>query len=425
MKIVHISLDAGTASSLPALRRDLESGDVFVVAPGKDFRRRFAGLLDQQLVARIDAHDALAVLAGELKEMAPSPEFQKEADAAVERIYTVLCQGMSLSFRDSSLTDYLHAMLVRLCGRCFASMIGAESFVDGREVILCESNNGLPLIDWALTEKQVKALLSGPGTKVVAGFYGRKVTGETLPLGQGGSELTASILAALLNADKVRYCVGGLRVRGSARLTYDEAAQRFSSGDPVFPPALLPARKAGIPSELVDLSGACALTISTAAEGSVEQGITGVVRSGAMNLLTVYGSALLGSVGISSALFGILAREGVNIHFISQSLAEYSISFAVKREDDAKAVRALKALLADTSRSNYTDLSYTDVPVEILSVFGQGMRHVPGISARVYSALGAAGVNVIAASQGGEELSISVVVDETQATCAEEALEKL
>jgi aspartokinase/homoserine dehydrogenase 1 len=144
-----------------------------------------------------------------------------------------------------------------------------------------------------------------------------------------------------------------------------------------------------------------------------------------MTLLTVYGSGLLGSVGISSALFGILAKEGVNIHFISQSVAEYSISFAVKRPDTEQAKRALDALISNTFRSSFTDLSYTSVPVEIVSVFGQGMRHVPGISGRVYSALGAAGVNVVASSQGGEELSISVVVGEADAQKAKEALERL
>ena len=428
MKVCHVLLDADAAKTAAAVLRGAGKGDVVVVAPGKALCERFDAALHRQLVGREDAYGDLLSIGAFLKGLAPDDAFASEADAAVERIHTVLCQGMSLSFRDNSLTDYLRAMLVQLSGQCFASILAAGASVDGREVILSESNNGIPVIDWVLTEKTVKTLPDAAALKVVAGSYGRKVTGETVSLGHAGSELTASLFAAVLGAGAVRYYVPGFSYAESAVLTYDEAAQRFSSGEPVYPPAMQPARKAGIPAEIVDPAedGKVVLTIAPVREGVVAKGITGVVRSGAMDLLTVYGSGLLGSVGISSALFGVLARSGVNIHFISQSLSEYSISFAVKRSDGEKAVQALETLLADTaSRSAFADLSYTVVPVEIVSVFGQGMRSVPGISGKVYSALGNAGVNVVAASQGGEELSISIVVGEADAQRAKEALERL
>ena len=410
--IAHVLLDEGSAREFPFLRRDLRAGDCVVVAPGKTLSGAYDAVLERQLVDRADAHAELLSLISRLKALAPDPAFQRKADAAAENIYSVLCQGMSLSFRDNGLTDYLHALFVQLCGQCLGAALGAQTVLDGREVILCESNNGIPMIDRPLTEKRIAELKGRASLTVVSGSFGRKVTGETVNLGTGGSELTASILAAVLQARAIRHYVSGFAYAESAALTYEEAAQRFSSGEPVYPPAMLPARKAAIPVEVAGLD----------TEGKL---LTGVVRSGAMTLLTVYGSGLLGSVGISSALFGILAKEGVNIHFISQSVAEYSISFAVKRPDTEQAKRALDALISNTFRSSFTDLSYTSVPVEIVSVFGQGMRHVPGISGRVYSALGAAGVNVVASSQGGEELSISVVVGEADAQKAKEALERL
>ena len=425
--IAHVLLDEGSAREFPFLRRDLRAGDCVVVAPGKTLSGAYDAVLERQLVDRTDAHAELLSLISRLKALAPDPAFQRKADAAAENIYSVLCQGMSLSFRDNGLTDYLHALFVQLCGQCLGAALGAQTVLDGREVILCESNNGIPLIDRPLTEKRISELKGRASLTVVSGSFGRKVTGETVNLGTGGSELTASILAAVLQARAIRHYVSGFAYAESAALTYEEAAQRFSSGEPVYPPAMLPARKAAIPVEVagLDTEGKLLLTIGPAPEGRAPEGITGVVRSGAMTLLTVYGSGLLGSVGISSALFGILAKEGINIHFISQSVAEYSISFAVKRPDTEQAKRALDALISNTFRSSFTDLSYTSVPVEIVSVFGQGMRHVPGISGRVYSALGAAGVNVVASSQGGEELSISVVVGEADAQKAKEALERL
>lgn len=425
MKVSHLFLEDAAFRHAEGVLRSVGAGDVLVVSPGETLRAGFDAVLKRQLSDRLDAHDALEALVAPLRGWAGSDAFSEAADAAVDRIYTVLCQGMSLTFRDNTLTDYLRAMFVQLCGACAASMLHAPVFVDGREIILCESLGGLPVIDWPLTEKKFSQL-DGSVLTVISGGYGRKVTGETVHLGEGGSFLTANLAASFLHASAVQYFTAGFRYGGSAHLTYEEAAQRFSSGKPVYPPAMLAAKKAGIPSEIIPLEGnAVALTILPASEGPVSKGITGVVSSGPMTLLTVYGSGLLGSVGISSALFGLLARDGINIHFISQSLSEYSISFAVKREDAPKAEKALATLLSDTARSRYAELSYADLPVEIISVFGQGMRHVPGISGRVYSALGQAGVNVVASSQGGEELSISIVVLEEEAKRAQEALEAL
>ena len=270
------------------------------------------------------------------------------------------------------------------------------------------------VVDRVLTDQAIAAL-PRKGVTFIAGGFGRKVTGETVSLGRGGSELTANIFGAVLQAGSVRCYVPEFRDETLSALSYEEAAQRFAQDGPVYPPALLPAKKAGLNLEVI---GETSLRIAPADALTGGKGITGVVVSGPMNLLTVYGTGLLGSVGISSAIFGLLAGKGINIHFISQSLSEYSISFAVKRTDAAMAEEAIRSLIC----GQLTDLSYDNRAVEIVSVFGQRMKHVPGISGKVYSALGEAGVNVIASSQGGEELSISIVVEEADAALAREAL---
>lgn len=409
-------MESHFGDDLKAIRPGMGRGDVLVVAPGRAFAGPFEAVLEQQLVRRQDASAALRALGAELKALAGTPAFDAYADAAVERIHSVLCQGMSLSFGDNGLTDYLKAQFTSLCGRCAASLIGADAVVEGGELIVCEVTGGIPVVDATLTRQNILAL-PREGVTVVSASYGRKVTGETVALGQAGSELTACLIGAALGAT-VRFYVDEATIGGvPARLTYDEASQRFASGYPLYPPAIFPARKAGLTLEVGTPEG---VRFVIAPPENVEKGIKGVLASDPMSLITVFGTGLQGSIGISSALFGVLARSGVNIHFIAQTLSEYSITFAVRRSCTEAAEEAVRSLISDPSRS---DLSFDTCPVVILSVFGQGMRNVPGISGRVYSALGNAGINVIAASQGGEELSISIVVEEADAARALETLQ--
>jgi Aspartokinases len=425
MHVFHLLADSGLKENLGVISQSFDLGDVLVVSPGQDILSSFDNILDRQLNQKRESKKEMEELRMCFKKLCADEEFQTEVDSTLDRVNNTLHQAMSLTFRDNSLIYYVKAYIVNLCARCAGFFIKDSEVVDGRMSILCESNNGIPVVDWKLTQE---AVLSLPRQKrlIVGGAYGRKVSGETVDLGKRGSELTANIIGAVFNAASVRFYVAGFTYSESASLTYEEAAQRFSGGEPVYPPSMLPAKKAGLKLEVADTqSGKTILTIASVPDEQISKGITGVVVSDPMSLFTVYGTGLLGSIGISSAIFGILAKNGINIHFISQSLSEYSISFAVKRTREAAATKAIHSLIDDTCQANFNDLSFSTVPVEIVSVFGQGMRNVPGISGKVYSALGNAGVNVIASSQGGEELSISIVVAEADAPKAAEALFKI
>lgn len=442
MKVYHILLDSNAAADAYALGKILRSGDVVVTCPGKELKARFSACVEDQLVRKKDSSAEVEAL-GEFFKALPGEDlgsgalqqYYAEVDTTVSRIISLLDEGMSLTFRDNSLIEYLDAFLVVLCAKCFAAALAAGSpegsaltpaVVDGRSLIVCENSGGVPVIDWTLTGKNLKAI-SADGITVVAGAYGRKVQGETVALGKRGSELTANIIGSVAGASAVAFLVRSFTYEGASGVTYEEAAQIFSSGKPLYPRAMLPARKAGVPIELCSLEkgGEKVLTISAESSGTKENGITGVVCSDPMTLFTVYGTGLLGNIGISSAIFGALASSGVNVHFISQASAEYSVSFAVRRKMASKAEEALRTLIADTYQAQYNDLSYSLKEVGIVSVFGYRMRNVPGISGKVYSIIGQAGINVIAASQGGEEMSISIVVDEKDAPATVACLSKL
>ena len=423
MKVFHVLLDAHIQGYVEVLKKNMSAGDVLVVSPGKELSAQYEAILSKQLTTKRDALGDLKALGHQFKSQAADPVFHQQVDEFIQRVYAILCQGMSLSFQDNSLSLFLNGHLVLVCSQCLASLLGVENVVDGRDLIICESNNGLPVIDWPLTERNISNLASDSVT-LVAGAYGRKVTGETIDLGKHSSELTANIIGAILHAEVVRFYVKAFDYVESARLSYEEAAQCFSGGVPIYPPTMLPAKNAGVALEVADLDkdGTVFVTISSHHEQEVVRGISGVFASEPMSLVTVYGTGLLGSVGISSVIFDMLAKKGINIHFISQSLSEYSISFAVKRMKEALAEEVLQALIDDKAQTRLYDLSYSIRPVGILSVYGQGMRNIPGISGKIYTALGNEGINVVAASQGGEELSISIVVEEKDAERAKTAL---
>lgn len=426
MKVFHYLLGSHIKKQdVSVIQRSLKVGDILVVSPEKDLFARYDTILDKQLVEKRDTLQDLNELADMFKTMSTDVSFHKEVDNIFERVYSVLCQGMSLSFQDNSLHTYLKGYLVQMCSRCVSSLIGSCKVVDGRELIICESNNGIPVVDWKLTEQNIKDILKD-GIIVVGGAYGRKVTGEISELGKHSSELTANIIGSVLKSDVVRFYVSGVGAE-EIHLSYEEAAQCFSGGFPIYPPAMIPARNAEIPIEVADLDedGKVVIRISPMQDSEIIRDISGVFVSEPMSLVTVYGTGLLGSVGISSIIFDLLAKNGINIHFISQSLSEYSISFAVKRSKAGLAEQLLETLVNDKMHSQISDLSFNIRPVSIVSVYGQGIKNLPGISGKVYTALGNEGINVIAASQGGEELSISIVISEEDVNRAKAALEAL
>jgi aspartokinase/homoserine dehydrogenase 1 len=205
-------------------------------------------------------------------------------------------------------------------------------------------------------------------------------------------------------------------------LTYEEAAVFCSVSDGVLAPAaLLPMMKANLPVYVIDVANPARRTSVTETKPVTEQAITGYVVEEGFALINVRGTGLVGRVGVSSSIFGALARGGVNIRFISQPSSEFCITVAVAAEDLPAARAALSALYND-GQVALDDAVDVVEDVCLFSVCGNGMKNVPGTSGRIYSALGAYGVSIISAAQGGDELTISFVIRASDRAAAEEAL---
>ena len=196
-------------------------------------------------------------------------------------------------------------------------------------------------------------------------------------------------------------------------LTYSEAAELSNFGAKVlYPPAVWPATKNKIPILIKNTFEPENPGTLINREGNVENTlpVTGITHVGGISLITVFGNGLMGQVGTSYRLFGAIADQGINIVFIAQASSEYSISFAVKDEDGQKALDVIrKNLEADEIHGSYIDVAI-EKEMAIIAVVGNRMRMTPGISARIFTALGNSNVNVVATAQGGSELNVSVIV---------------
>lgn len=424
MIVKSIAPEKGLVGQLPALISD---DCVVVVRPRNELRELVKNAIHRQLYQKDDATSEYAALETYFTSMCGEPSFVAEVKRTVEAISQYLTQGMIFHFAYKSLEDYTMTRCSQLSARLVSTICGGR-FVDGCDLMVCEEKDGNVLVDWQSSSEQIRSKCMGEGIVVVSGGYGRTSTGSNVRIGRGGSDLMTTAIASVLGADKVEVFATGGTLPGVTSLTYEEAAHLMSADDaPIFPPAMWPAMKTGIPIVVKNVCDPSAPDIVISAQGDERpQGtFTGIVVDSDTTLFTVYGSGLLGSVGLSSNLFTALARKGINIRFISQSSAEYSISFAIRRADADAAQEAIAELIDETQYLQPGDILMVQRQVSIVSVCGTGMRSVPGVSGKIYTALGNAGISIVAASQGGEEFSISLVVDSADTDKAVAALKAI
>jgi len=422
MKVYSLILDKETvATGLGSFGKD----SIISVSAEHEIVALWSNLIEGRLRNKRKAATDFDGIRAYYNNLSANQDFQAKVESTIERIDNYLDEATTFRIVLDSIMDYVTNQCSKLCAELVASMTGA-TLVEGPNVIACKDDKGRISIDWDKTVEQVKYRITAKPTVVSAG-YGRNVEGYVVKIGRAGADLTATAIAAILNCESVVFCSKQSGIQGIASMTYEEAAH-FCSTEvaPFFPAAMWPAVKYNIPIEVVNiLDAAAAKTVISAKAEKATSTITGIVTDTDLDLITVYGSGLLGSIGISSDLFRVIAEKNINIRFISQSSSEYSISFAVKAADSEKAADAIHSLVEEKHLLSIDDLLILNKKVGIVSVCGDRMRNVPGISGKVFSALGDAGISIIAAAQGGEELSISIVVDENEVEKSVAALKPL
>ena len=304
----------------------------------------------------------------------------------------------------------------------------AAEAISAEELLITDARHGHAAPQMEASRVRARArllpLLEGEVVPVLTGFLGATEDGVTTTLGRNGSDYSASIFGALLDAEEVWIWtdVDGIlsadpRAVPAARslpvLSYAEAAELAYFGSKVlFPAAIVPVVEAGIPLRIVntfqpDHPGT---VLAREAEPSAHA-VKAVTIIQDLALVTVRGAGLSGLVGVAARVFGAVARAEANVLMITQASSESNICLVVGAADRARTVATLRQELADGLSRHEVDAVEFREPAAIVTVVGSGMTGTPGVAGRLFSAMGAAGVNVVAIAQGSTELSISFVVD--------------
>jgi aspartokinase/homoserine dehydrogenase 1 len=357
--------------------------------------------------------------------------FQQEFDSRIKELEDVL-HGVYL-IRELSLRtlDVIMSFGELLSARIIAQAARAE-FLDTRAIIKTDSRFGSARVLFDVTNSLIQRYFeNNSALQIATGFIASTVREETTTLGRGGSDYTASILGAALNVSEIQIWtdVNGVmtgdpnkvpRAFPIEAMTYEEAMEMSHFGAKIIhPPTMQPAMDQNIPIRIKNtFDPQFAGTIIGDVSIQNAYSIKGLSSIPNVSLLTVQGSGMIGIAGISSRLFGALARKGISVILITQASSEHSICIAVdpKQDDEAKSLIEEEFSLEIFARQ--VDPVILERDLSIMAVVGDDMRHTPGISGRIFQSLGKEGVNVVAVAQGSSERNISVVIslaDESKA----------
>ncbi len=297
--------------------------------------------------------------------------------------------------------------------------------IDSREFIKTDSNFGFANVDFDKTYSKIANSLKGLKKRIIVpGFIASNSRGETTTLGRGGSDYSASIFAAALDAEVLEIWtdVDGFmtadpkkveRAYAIENLTYSEAIELSHFGAKViYTPTLRPVYKKNIPILVLNSfnPGSKGTIISSKPNDDNKSPIKGISSIDHIDLISLQGTGMVGVSGTSMRLFGALARKNINIILITQASSEYSITFAVIPSDSLTASDAIKEEFKFEIENNNELKILVEKNLSIIAIVGERMRNTPGISATLFKALGRNGINVIATAQGSSELNISVVI---------------
>jgi len=297
--------------------------------------------------------------------------------------------------------------------------------IDSRILIKTDRNFGFANVDFALTNNLIRQNITDTSKQIVIpGFIASTHQNETTTLGRGGSDYTAAILAAALDAEVLEIWtdVDGFMTADPKKvekayaiesLTYSEAIELSHFGAKViYTPTLRPVYKKSIPILVLNTfnPGSKGTIISNESFDDKRSPIKGISSIDHIDLITLQGTGMVGVTGTSMRLFGALAKRSINIILITQASSEYSISFAVSPSDAVQAAEAMNEEFSKEINLNNEIRVLHEKNLSIIAIVGEKMKNTPGISANLFRSLGRNGINVIATAQGSSELNISVVI---------------
>lgn len=314
----------------------------------------------------------------------------------------------------------------RLSSHIVAALIKNAERLNARDFIKTLHKNNKHTLDSELTNRLVcEAFKNAPRVAVVPGFISKdRDTGETTNLGRGGSDYTASIIAAALDAEVLEiwtdvdgFMTADPRIIHTAytinELSYIEAMELCNFGAKViYPPTIYPVCVKNIPIKVKN-------TFNPQSPGTIikdkisndTKAIKGISSISGTTLITVTGLSMVGVIGVNRRIFTALANNGISVFLVSQASSENSTSIGVKDSDAEAAVRVLNAEFAKEIETGAMFPMHAESGLATIAIVGENMKHSPGIAGKLFGTLGRSGVSVIACAQGASETNISFVIN--------------
>lgn len=313
----------------------------------------------------------------------------------------------------------------RLSSNIVATLIGGAKWFDARKFIKTERKNNKHTLDSELTAKLVRDAFSDmPRVSLVPGFISRdRDTDEITNLGRGGSDYTAAILAAALNAEVLEiwtdvdgFMTADPRVIKTAytinELSYIEAMELCNFGAKViYPPTIYPVCVKNIPILVKNTFNpekpGTIIKQKVAADTKPIKGISSIKGT---SLITVTGLSMVGVIGVNRRIFSALANHGISVFMVSQASSENSTSIGVREEDAQAAAKVLNEEFAAEIEDGAMFPMHVEDGLATIAIVGENMKHAAGIAGKLFGTLGRSGISVIACAQGASETNISFVV---------------
>ena len=328
----------------------------------------------------------------------------------------------------SNMEDTVVSYGERLSSLIVGALIQDAEVFDARSFMKTERKHHKYLLDSALSEQLIKETFRElPKVSVVPGFIASdKHTGRVTNLGRGGSDYTAAVIAAVLDAavleiwtDVDGFMTADPKVISTAyaieELSYVEAMELCNFGAKVvYPPTIYPAFHKNIPILIKNtFNPEAAGTIIRARLSDNTKPIKGISSINDTALITVQGLGMVGVIGVNHRIFRTLAQNGISVFLVSQASSENSTSIGVRNQDAELACEVLNAEFSKEISMGEINRITAETGLATVAIVGENMRHTPGIAGKLFGTLGRNGINVIACAQGAAETNISFVVDAT------------
>lgn len=349
-----------------------------------------------------------------------------KVDALLDQLRSIYFGVFLIHDLSEKTSDAIVSYGERLSSLIVSTLVKGSKWYDSREFIKTVDKNGKHVLDAELTTELVTKTFSDlPRISLVPGFISSdRDSKEITNLGRGGSDYTAAIIAAALNAEVLEiwtdvdgFMTADPKVIKTAytinELSYIEAMELCNFGAKViYPPTIYPVCVKNIPIRVKN-------TFNPESDGTIIKQkiennlkpIKGISSISGTTLITVTGLSMVGIIGVNRRIFTALAQQGISVFLVSQASSENSTSIGVRDQDAEKAVNVLDNEFAKEIETGAMFPMHAESGLATIAIVGENMKHTPGIAGKLFGTLGRSGISVIACAQGASETNISFVID--------------